>query len=65
MASISRSIPSPACTPIRALAILFVVFCFGSPAGSAADASYVGELGDTLALDGVSYTDNQVFLFMT
>lgn len=61
----SRSIPSSVCIPIRALAILFVVFCSGIPAGSAADASYVGDLGDTLALDGVSYTDNQVFLFMT
>lgn len=61
----SRSIPSIACTPVRALAILFVIFCSGIPAVSAADASYVGELGDTIALHGVSYTGTQVFLFMT
>jgi hypothetical protein len=61
----SRSIPSIACTPVRALVILFVIFCSGIPAVSAADASYVGELGDTIALHGVSYTGTQVFLFMT
>jgi hypothetical protein len=51
--------------PVWALAILFVVIFSGIPAVSGADASYVGELGDVIALNGVSYSGTQVFLFMT
>ena len=60
----SRSNPSTAFTPVLVLAIIIII-CSGIPAVSAADASYVGVLGDTIALQGVSYTGTRVFLFMT
>ena len=63
--SIAKGILSIARISVWALAILFVVIISGIPVVSASDANYVGDLGDVIALNGVSYSGTQVFLFMT
>ena len=47
------------------LATVILVLCCAISAVSAADASYEGYLGDTIALQGESYSGNQVYMFMT
>jgi hypothetical protein len=53
------------CTFGLTLATVILVLGCAISAVSAADASYEGYLGDTITLQGVSYSGTQVFLFMT
>lgn len=47
------------------LAGLILVLCCAISAVSAADESYEGYLGDTITLQGESYSGTQVYMFMT
>lgn len=48
-----------------ALVTVILALCCAISAVSAADASYEGYMGDTIALQGESYSGNQVYMFMT
>jgi len=48
-----------------ALVTVILALCCAISVVSAADASYEGYLGDTIALQGESYSGNQVYMFMT
>lgn len=48
-----------------ALVMVTLALCCAISTVSAADASYEGYLGDTIALQGESYSGNQVYMFMT
>jgi hypothetical protein len=48
-----------------ALVMVILALCCAISVVSAADASYEGYLGDTIALQGESYSGNQVYMFMT